>query len=59
MCGLAANAGAGNASEDGADYVVAEGKEGGDGAGGVWRDVVAAREPGFAARPLPRSLRMS
>jgi hypothetical protein len=45
--GSAAHAGAADPGQDRGDDVVAQGQQGGDGAGGVWRDVVAAGPAGF------------
>jgi hypothetical protein len=45
--GFPAHAGAADPGEDRRDDVVAEGEQGADGAGGVWRDVAAAGPAGF------------
>ena len=54
--GLAAHAGAADAGEDRGDNVVAEGEQRADGAGGVWRDVVAAGSAGFVDELLAAEL---
>src|SRR6266536_6506832 len=54
--GLAAAAGAADAGDDRRDDVVAEGKQGGDGAGCLSRDVIAARPAGFDSEVLPAEL---
>ena len=46
--GFAADAGAADPGHDRGDNVVPEGEQGGDGAGGLRRDVVAAGPAGFA-----------
>ena len=45
--GFASHAGAADAGEDRGDDLVAEGEQGGDGARGAGRDVVAAGPAGF------------
>jgi hypothetical protein len=50
--GLASYAGAADPGQDGGDDLVAEGEQGGDGAGGVGRDVVAAGAAGFGGQAL-------
>ena len=41
VCGFAAEPGAADTGQDGADDLVAEGEQAGDGAGGGWGDLVA------------------
>lgn len=54
--GLAAEAGAADAGEDGGDDMLAEGEQGGDGAGGVGGDVVAAGAAGLVEQLLAADL---
>jgi hypothetical protein len=49
---LAAEAWAAHAGQDGRDDVVAEGEQGGDGAGGLGREVVAAAASGLVQDDL-------
>jgi hypothetical protein len=50
--GLASHAGAADPGEDRGDDLVAEGEQGGDGAGGAGRDVVAAGAAGLDGEVL-------
>ena len=54
--GFAAAAGAADAGEDRGDDLVAEGEEGGDSAGRLGRDVVAAGPAGLDGEILPAEL---
>ena len=54
--GLAVHAGAADPGKDGRDDVVPESERGGDDAGAVWRDMVAAGSAGFAEELLATEL---
>src|SRR5205807_1784528 len=54
--GFAAHAGAADPGKDRGDDVIAEGEQGADGAGGGWRDVVAAGPAGFVHELLAAEL---
>ena len=54
--GLASHPGAADSGQDRGDDLVAEGEQGADGAGGGWRDVVAAGPAGFVHELLAAEL---